>query len=328
MTTNTSTIGIDMAKDKFDVALYQDGQYQMATFANTAAGYNQLLKWLKKRHAQGSHACLEATGPYGEALAQALHGRDYPVSVVNPTRIKAYGASQLKRNKTDREDAKVIAHFCATQSPPLWSPPPPEVQALQALSHRLLTLKENRTAELNRRQAGLQSVVRQDIDAHIAFLEAQITAIEQRIDDLINRHPDLRRQRELLTSIPGIGDITAAHFMAEVPDVTRFDSVGQLAAYAGLSTRRHQSGSSVHRPGRLSKTGNRRLRAALYMPALSAKQHNPLIGALVVRLEQRGKRPMVIIGAVMRKLLHLAFGVLKSGRPFDPNFEALRSAST
>jgi transposase len=325
----TSTIGIDMAKDKFDVALYRDEQYQVALFANTAEGHRQLLKWLKKRQAQGSHACLEATGQYGEVLAQTLHEHGYPVSVVNPARVKGYGASQLKRNKTDREDAKVIAHFCATQSPTLWSPLPPEVVELQALSHRLHTLKEDRTAELNRRQSGVRSeAVLQDIADHIAFLEAQIEAIEQRIADLINRHPDLRRQRELLTSSPGIGDITAAHFLAEVPDVSRFDSAAQLAAYAGLTARHHQSGSSGHRPSRLSKVGNKRLRAALYMPALSAMRFNPFIEDLVVRLELRGKRPMVIVGAVMRKLLHIAFGVLKSGRPFDPNIAAFRPSAS
>lgn len=321
----TSTIGIDIAKEKFDVALYRDEQYQLAQFTNTGEGHRQLLKWLKKRQAQGSHACLEATGQYGEALAETLHSRGYPVSVVNPARVKGYAASQLKRNKTDREDAKVIAHFCATQTPALWTPPPPEVRELQALSHRLLTLKEERTAELNRRQSGIRvEAVLQDIAAHIAFLEAQIEAIEQRITDLIDHHPDLRRQHDLLTSIPGIGDITAAHFLAEVPDVTRFDSAGQLTAYAGLSARHHQSGSSVHRSGHLSKVGNKRLRAAFYMPALSAKRFNPLIRDLVVRLEERGKRPMVIVGAVMRKLLHIAFGVLKSGKPFDPNIGAFR----
>lgn len=320
-----TTIGIDIAKDKFDLALYRDEKYQLAQFANTPEGHRQMLKWLKKRAAQGSHACLEATGQYGEALAQTLHEHGYPVSVVNPARIKAYGASQLKRNKTDREDAKVVAHFCATQVPPLWTPPPPEIQELQALSHRLVTLNQERTAELNRRQAGIRSeAVLQDIAAHLAFLEAQIEALQDRITDLIDQHPELRRQRQLLTSIPGIGDITAAHFLAEVPDVTRFDSAAQLAAYAGLTTRRYQSGASVNRPGHLSKTGNKRLRTAFYMPALCAKQHNPLVEDLVARLEQRGKQPMVVVGAVMRKLLHLAFGVLKSGRPFDPNHLAHR----
>lgn len=324
-----TTLGIDIAKETFEVALYRDEQYQLGVFDNTSAGHRQLLKWLKKRTAQGSHVCLEATGQYSDAVAELLHQHGYPVSVVNPVRIHAYAASQLKRNKTDREDAKVLAHFCATQQPVLWSPPAPQVQELQALSHRLLSLKEQRSAELNRRQAGIRSpAVLEDIASHIAFLDRQVVAIEQSIADLIDRHPDLRRQRELLTSIPGIGDTTAALFLAEVPDIRRFDSAGQLAAYAGLSARHHQSGSSVRRRGRLSKTGNKRLRTGLFMPALSARRFNPFLAALADRLQQRGKCPMVIQGAVMRKLLHLAFGVLKSGRPFDPNYAPFRPAAS
>lgn len=323
-----TTLGIDIAKDTFEVALYQDEQYQLGMFDNTPDGHRQLLKWLKKRDARGSHVCLEATGQYSDAVAEVLHQHGYPVSVVNPLRIHAYAASQLKRNKTDREDAKVLAHFCATQQPALWSPPAPQVQELQALSHRLSSLKEQRSAELNRRQAGIRSeTVLEDIASHIAFLDRQIEAIVQRIADLIDRHPDLRRQQELLTSIPGIGDTTAVLFLAEVPDIERFDSASQLAAYAGLSPRHHQSGSSVHRPGRLSKTGNKRLRAGFFMAALSARRFNPLAAALADRLEERGKCPMVIQGAVMRKLLHLAFGVLKSGLPFDPNYAAPRPAA-
>lgn len=159
-----------------------------------------------------------------------------------------------------------------------------------------------------------------DIDAHITFLNNQIAAIEQRIRDLFDQHPNLRQQRNLLTSIPGIGDITAANFIAEVPDVNRFDSAAQLAAYAGLTPRRHDSGSSVHRRGRLVKTGNVRFRTALFMPALTAMRHNPIVRALVARLEARGKNRMTIVGAVIRKLVHLAFGVLKHQRPFDPNY--------
>lgn len=316
----TTTLGIDIAKDTFDVALYQDGQYQLGQFSNDPAGHRRLFKWLKKQQAGTVHACLEATGRYGDALALALYEAQIAVSVVNPARVKAYGNSQLKRNKTDREDAKVLAHFCATQQPALWTPPPPEVRELQALVRRLVTLKEDRSSELNRRQSGVQStVVLQDIDDHLAFLDSQIRALEDHIKQFIDRHPDLRRQRDLLNSIPGIGDITAAYFLAEVPDVRRFDSAGQLAAYAGLTPRHVQSGASIRRPTRLSKTGNTRLRTAFYMPALVAKRHNPLVADLVARLEARGKAKMVIIGAIMRKLLHLAFGVLRTGKPFDPN---------
>lgn len=315
------TLGIDISKDKLDVALYQDDSYQLATFSNDKDGCRRLTKWLKKHKAKAAHVCIEATGRYGELGAMYLHSRGYSVSVVNPARIKAYADSQLQRNKTDRQDAKVIAHFCATQSPSLWQPPPPEVQELQALVRRLEVLKADRTRELNRRQSGLTSkIVLDNIEAHIAFLNDQIAAIEGRIRDLFNQYPNLRQQRELLTSIPGIGQTTAASFIAEVADVYRFESAAQLAAYAGLTPRHHDSGSSVHRRSRLVKTGNVRFRTALYMPALAAMRCNRIVQALVARLTAKGKSRMTIVGAVMRKLVHLAFGVLKHQRPFDPDY--------
>ena len=318
---STTTVGIDISKAKLDVALYQDNSYRLASFANERDGYRRLVKWLKKQKATGCLVCIEATGRYGEAVAIFLHEHGYPVSVVNPARIKAYGASQLKRNKTDQEDAKVIAHFCATQTPGLWAPPPPQIQELQALTRRLEMLKAERTRELNRQQSGIQSkTVLADIKAHIRFLDRQIATIEQHIQDLIDRHPDLRKQHDLLTSIPGIGNTTAANFIAEVSDITRFHSANQLAAYAGLTPRRHESGSSIHRRGRLVKTGNKRFRTAFFLPALVALRFNPIVQALAQRLEANGKNRMTIVGAAMRKLLHLAYGVLKTGKPFNPDY--------
>lgn len=323
------TLGIDISKAKLDIALYHSEAYDLATFANTRDGCRRLAKWLKKRQAQGAHACIEATGRYGEEVALYLHGRGYPVSVVNPARIKAYASSQLKRNKTDQEDAKVIAHFCATQQPSLWEPPPPEVRELQALVRHLDGLKAEHTRALNRKQSGVASeVVLQSIDEHIAFLNDQIDALEKRVRDLLDQHPLLREDHELLTSIPGIADISAAKFLAEVPDVSRFDSASQLAAFTGLTPRNHHSGSSVHRRSRLVKTGSVRLRTALFMPALAAMRSNPIIQALVKRLEARGKSRMTIVGAVMRKLVHLAYGVLKHRRPFDPNYLVNVQATT
>jgi transposase len=158
------------------------------------------------------------------------------------------------------------------------------------------------------------------IEAHIAFLDEQIAEIEKGMQDLIDQHPDLRQKRDLLISIPGIGDITAANFIAEVPDVNRFESAAQLAAYAGLTPRHHQSGSSIHRSGHLGKTGNKHLRSALFLPAITAMRFNPILRSLVARLETRGKSRMTIVGAAMRKLAHLAYGVLKHQRPFDPDY--------
>jgi len=289
--------------------------------ANSSAGFKRLNKWLKRHQDRQVHACLEATGRYGEDLALQLYGRGHKVSVVTPLRIKRYAASKLQRNKTDREDAKVIADFCATQHPLLWTPPAAEVQELQALVRRLGSLIEDRTRETNRLKSGpVSERVCRSIERHLTFLDEQITALETDIQEHIDHHPELRRQATLLESIPGIGAKTAARLLGEMPDVSLFDSAAQLSAYAGLSPRQEQSGTSVHKRSRLAKTGKRELRTALYMPALAALRFNPIIQTLVERLAARGKHKMVIVGAAMRKLLHLAYGVLKTGLPFDPNY--------
>ncbi len=316
-----TTLGIDISKATFDVALYQEEQYQLGYFSNDPTGFKKLCRWLGKQKAVGCHVCLEATGRYGHALAMFLHEAGYPVSVVNPARIKAYGDSQLKRNKTDPEDAKTIAHFCATQEPALWIPPAPEVQELQALVRRLDSLKSMRTQEKNRRQAGVDSeAVLGNIADHLNFLDEQIKTLEKQVKELIDSHPDLKQQRDLLITIKGISHTTAAKFLAEVPDIRQFDSAAQLAAYAGVTPRRKSSGTSVRGKGHLSKMGNTHLRAAFYMPAVCAMRWNPIAKSLAERLQKRGKLPKVILGAVMRKLIHLAYGVLKTGKPFDPNY--------
>ena len=314
-------LGIDISKNKFDVALLIEDEYRLATFDNDLVGFVALRKWLKKRRVDDLHACLEATGRYRDELALFLHETGYQVSVVNPARIQAYAASQLKRNKTDKEGAKIIAHFCATQAPERWTKPSPAQQELQAMVRQLDALQTMRQQEKNRLQAGAPSaVVLETLEAHVAFLDEQISQLMARIHDHIDQHPDLKQQKALLTSIPGIADVTAARLLAEIPSLERFEGASQLAAYSGLTPREHQSGSSVFRRGHLSKTGNAHLRRALYMPALVALRWNPIIQVFAERLRERGKPKMVIVGAVMRKLLHIVYGVLKSGNPFDPSY--------
>ena len=315
-----SILGIDIAKETFDVILLVSGQAQHASFDNSPHGFTRLNKWLKKKQAGLVHACLEATGRYGEALAEHLHEAGHEVSVVNPARIKSYAQSQLKRNKTDRLDAHLIADFCRTQSPALWTPPPPAVRELQQMVRYLDALQSMRQQERNRLSSGLtDEVVIVSLTNHIAFLDQQIDDLQQQIQDHIDRHPDLKQQKDLLTSIPGIGDLTASKLLAEIRDIHAFEDVRQLVAFAGLNPRQHCSGSSVRGRSRLSKTGSASLRHALYFPAIVACTHNPVIRAFCQRLADRGKVPMVIIGAAMRKLLHIVYGVLKSGQPFDPS---------
>jgi transposase len=316
-----SIIGIDISKLKFDLCLLRDnGKLKHKVFANTAAGFVQLSAWLIKQRVELAHACMEATGAYGEALAIYLFDAGHRVSIINPAVIKAYAQSHLSRTKTDKVDATLIARFCAERKPPAWSPLPREVRELQSLVRRLESLLEMHQMEVNRLEAGTSAEsVRASLTEHIAFLDEEIKRTEAVIRQHIDQHPTLREQRELLVSIPGIGDTTAAKLLAEMLDVKLYKSARQLAAFAGLVPRLHESGSSIKRKARLSKTGAPRLRKALYFPAIAAIKYNPYIKALSVRLKERGLCPMQIIGAAMRKLVHLAYGVLKSGKPFDPS---------
>ena len=249
------------------------------------------------------HACLEATGTYGDALARTLHAHGHTVSVVNPARIKAFAQTQMARAKTDKADALLIARFCALHRPESWSPPAPEVTATPAWS------RPGDGSRWSPRRA-----------RHLDYLDAEIARTEQHIREHIRRHPRLNERRDLLVSIPGIADATAAAILAEIGDVTQFAGARQAAAFAGLVPRVRQSGTSVRGRACLSKVGSPRLRKALFYPAMVALRFNPVLAALRARLTAAGKSKKLIVGAAMRKLLHLAVGVLRSGRPFDPNF--------
>lgn len=315
-------LGLDVAKLKFNACLIREGgKLRHRVFANDEAGFAQLSEWLTKNGATRAHACLEATGTYYEGLATYLHERGHTVSVINPAAVKAYAQSVLSRTKTDRVDASLIAGFCAERRPPAWHPPAPELRELQALVRRLEALIEMRVAEENRLSSGgTVAAVRASVEGHIAYLAEQIKRTEALIRDHIDAHPGLRRQRELLDSIPGIGEATAAALLAEVPDIKQYRSARQVAAFAGLVPRERQSGSSIRGRVRLSKIGNARLRKALYFPAITALRCSPFFQAWAAGLRQRGKSKMAVIGAAMRKLIHLAYGVLKTGRPFDPEW--------
>lgn len=313
-----AVLGIDIAKAKFVVALLTpDGKLRRKSCPNTPAGFDELGAWLARYQVTHVHACLEATGTYGEALALWLADAGHVVSVVNPAVIHAYARTRLTRSKTDAIDAELIARFTATQHPAAWTPPPRETRQLQALVRRLDALHGMRTQEANRLAAGgVVPEVRASIDAVLANLDEQIAHVQQLIRAHIDRHPGLRDQRDLLTTIPGIGEATAAVLLAELFD-KRYDSARQAAAFAGVVPRLVESGTLRGR-SRLSKIGPGRLRKALYFPALAALRFNPTIRAVRARLAAAGKPKMVIVGAAMRKLIHLAYGVLKSGKAYEP----------
>lgn len=311
-----SSVGVDIAKHKFDVALLHEGKYKTKQFPNTPEGFLAFRAWLPPT----PWVCLEATGNYSEALSLFLVEQQIPVSVVNPARIAAFARTELARAKTDKGDAKLIARFCHEKRDSLlpFTPPPANVRALQALVRRLDNLMEMQQMERNRLEVA-SPIVAPSLHKTLDTLTDQIADIQQAIRRHIDDDPDLRRRRDLLETIPGIGHASAAAMLGLLGDLSRFTQAKQAVAFAGLCPRPRESGMGVGKT-RLSKTGDALLRKVLYMPALSAARHNPVIRAFCQRLKANGKQGKAVICAAMRKLLHLAFGVLRSGRPFDPLF--------
>jgi len=323
--TMSATVGIDVSKRKLDCALLMNGKIKSKVVANDTAGFTLLNTWLRERgvDVQCTHLCLEATGPYSEQAALALTNQGWCLSVVNPVRIKGFAQSELNRNKTDRADAALLARFCAAMHPALWVAPSPAYRHLRTLVERLQTLKDMHQQETNRLEAhhasGEISIIA-NVTSHITWLKQQIAQLQQDINDHIDHHPELKQDAELIASIPGIGETTVAKVLAYAGDVRRFANGKALAAFIGVSPRQKQSGSSVKGRTMLSRTGHAALRKALYMPGLVALKHNPLLQVFGARMKTNGLAPKAVVGAVMRKLVHLIYGVVKSGKPFDAHF--------
>ncbi|NJO79144.1 MAG: IS110 family transposase [Cyanobacteria bacterium RM1_2_2] len=316
--TCTICLGIDISKASFHAAVLKaQNRANVKEFANTEAGFEALSEWLAQQGVEQVHGCLEATSIYGHALATYLHSQGHVVSIVNPARIKGYGQSQLRRTQNDRADAKLIAQFCRDIKPAAWQPSEAMVQELQAFTRRLEALEQMVTQEKNR--LGITpTALKGDIEAHIEFLEEQITAVKKRLHEHIQAQATLKDQHQLLTTIVGVGDYTASVVLAEIGCVRLFSSARQLAAFAGLTPQEHQSGTSVQGKTRLCKVGSVRLRKALYFPALNLIRRCPQIGAFRDRLLAAGKTKMQVVGAVMHKLIRVIYGVLHSKQPFDP----------
>lgn len=316
-------LGVDIAKKKFDVTLLGPNEKKwQQTFANTVAGFKKLLTWLQQHTSDQVHVCMEATSVYWEELAEYLYEAGYQVSVVNPFRIKGYAMSELRRSKTDAIDGDVIANFCRSKNLKLWTPPTKEQKKLRALVRHLETLKKSRTQQTNRLHVARDPEVKASLKSILAILNTEIQQIEKRIRALIDKDPDLKEKKELLESIQGFGEKTAIHILAEMYDLEKYESARSAATDVGVTTSHYRSGTSVRRRPKMSYMGKTSIRGALHFPAITAMHHNPIIKEFVKRLEAKGKHNGVIRVAVMRKLMHLAYGVLKHRKPFDPNYRA------
>lgn len=313
-------LGIDISKKSFEVALLKENKYKHKSFSNNDKGYEELKKWLEFNQAKEVHCCMEATGIYGEKLAEYLYKEGYKISVENAAKISSFAKAQLSRNKTDKADAKIIAQYCEGCKPELFTPQAKEVKELKELVRYVTELKEAKTQQSNRLEAVENKAVVESIKAVVKTIEKEIEEIEKLIKQHIDNNPSLKADKELLKTIPGIGETTASMLLAEIPEIKNFESAKKLAAFAGLSPSQYSSGTSVRKRTRICKIGNSRIRKALYFPAITAMRHNPILAEFSKRLAAKGKHNFAIICAVMRKLLHLAFGILRSGKAFDPNF--------
>ncbi len=339
MAEKTLAIGVDVAKADLAVAVHGTGGAAGSprVFANRKAGFAALVKWVRRlateRKCDGIHIGLEATGVYGDQLAYYLHRAEgIVVSVINPAQIKAFAQAQLTRTKTDGVDAAVIAAFIATQRPLPWVPEDPAVLHLRALVDRVTQLQEMRTQESNRLKAleateepvaELMASLQESID----WLDAKIAALKKRLHQHLQAHPELKQQTDLLRTIPGIGEWSAAAVIAHGGAALTERTCKQLVAHAGLAPRHRQSGQSVHGKSHIAKSGRVGLRRALYMPAMGAasQNRNAVLAELYHRLLAAGKPTKVAIVACMRKLLHLIHGVLKNQTAFNPALHALNA---
>lgn len=318
---NDIAVGIDVSKKKLDICIAREGKYKSKSLSNTNSGHKELTKWLQSQGISYEvPVALEATGPYSEAIAIHLSENDWRVSVVNPARISGFAKSELSRNKTDKADAKLIARFALRADLEVWQPPTPATRELRALVDRLQALSDMRQQELNRIEGLSQTAkvtVKEMILDHVQWLEEKIDSIKSEIDDHIDGNPELKRDADLIESIPGMGRRATAQFLSYIGDVRRFKSAKALAAFIGVTPRQKLSGTSLKGRSSLSRAGHNAARKALFMPGMVAKRYNPVIIAASSRLEARGLTPKAIIGASMRKLVHLIYGVVKSGTKFN-----------
>ena len=319
-------IGIDVSKKKLDCMWLKDlatGKVKSRVFDNTPAGHLALLEWGEKQTNEepgAIHFIMEATGIYHEVLAYQLYQAGAKVSVVNPAQVRNYAKSLGGGTKTDKKDSLVLARYGATQVPGLWQPEPEAVRLLKALIARIHAVEEDIQREKNRLEKAeivhVSDEILTSIQTVLGQLEKEKIRLETLIDDHIDQNPELKRNRQLLESIPGVGPVISRYMIAVIGS-RLFVSASQCAAYVGVVPVQHESGTSVRGRPRLSKAGDARLRAKLYMAAVASIRCNPDIKRQYERLLKNGKTKMSALGAAMRKLVHICFGVLKHQTPYQ-----------
>lgn len=315
--------GCDTSKDTIDVVRRTADEHTAhRCFDNTTAGHRHLIQWLSKTP-HPVQVVVEASGSYSLDLALALdQAEDIAVMVVNPRALKDYRRAHMHRSKTDKVDAAVMCDYAARMPFLHWHSPEPEVLELRQIARRIQALIVEGTREKNRLRVAhttttTSPLVLNDIEVNLRHLERRIAELEKQAMRLIATNQPMHQAYTHLTSVRGISHRSAVQLLAEILVLPKGLSVREWVAFAGLDVRRYESGTSVERPPRISRVGNVHLRRALYMPALVAIRYEPAVGAFYEKLLARGKKPLVAIVAVMRKLLHAIYGMLKHDVDFE-----------
>lgn len=330
----TIWIGADVSKAKVHCAFERvPGKWQFKVFANEAVTALELLDYVREKTGDRDallQVVMEATGVYHEAWALSLVDAGASVSIANPYQARQFASGLGLLTKTDAVDAKALAQYGRLKQPAAWQPPAPEIRTLAALLSRLKAVQEDCVREQNRQEqtalTAAPALVLESLAGHIAALQAEMKRLLEAIRDHIDRHPHLKRDQELLRSIPGVGEKTSAQMLA-LFHRHGFESARQAAAFVGLVPKQRQSGTSVHGKPMISKGGNPILRQTLYMAAIKAK-NDPALACFYGALRTAGKPPMQALVAIMRKLVHIAFGVLKHQTPYQPRLATAFHAAT
>lgn len=312
-------VGVDISKRKFHAALLINGKVEKKTSDNSEPGIKGFIDWLARHTEEPSHVCMEATNTYWEALARALVEAGHQVSVENPKLIHNFAKSLNLRSKTDAVDAVLIARYVDALRPAPWQPPSTAQYELKQLLRRREELVKALTQEQNRLKAGcLHPREQQSLERHIAWMEAELADIERETRQHVRNHTELDNQTQLLRSLPGVGEVTSWTMIARLKPAEAYSSAKQVAAFVGVTPKERSSGTSVKGKARMCKMGDPELRKLLFLAARKARKKDEAAKAFADRLEKAGKPKMVIFGALMRKLLHAAYGILKSGTPYNP----------
>lgn len=312
------TLGIDIACRTFAVALLLERNIAKAEFENNSLGFRKLRTWMKRHGTGHVRAGLESTSIYGDALADWLHKEGHQVFMLNPERTAHFARSLGQRNKTDPADAVMIARYVAQNECTLWQPPVPEQRTLRSLTRTRHQLVDCAT-ELSHQLRTADATARPHLQAALEAVRKQLKIIAREIKQHLKVHPQLGEQVRRLMTMKGVGLVTAAITVAELPPITETTDPRAICGWAGMTPRRWQSGQMEGRT-RISRKGNAYIRHAFYLPALVAKRRNPLFAAYAQSLAQRGKSHGAILGAVAHKMLRTLVGMLRTKTDFNPNW--------